>query len=382
MMITYTQEELSSIVHAFAFPGTITDWTPHGNGHINDTFLVRSTENGVLRKSILQRMNRTVFHNPTELMQNIAQVTSFLRKKITAAGGDPFRETLNLIPTTDDAWFFVDERGEFWRAFLFISDASCYDAVTDPKLFYETGNAFGRFQQMLSDFPSASLFETIPDFHNTPLRYQALLQAAQADPKGRLKNVSDEMAFFLDHADDYGVAERMKASGELPLRVTHNDTKLNNVLMDAETGDGVCVIDLDTVMPGLCAYDFGDAIRYGASTAAEDERDLSRVELSLPLFETYVRGYLSACGNALTEAEKNLLPLGAKIMTLECGVRFLTDYLQGDTYFHTSRPGQNLDRARTQLRLVEDMERKWARMEEIAAREGELAAHERGTGGT
>ena len=151
MMITYTQEELSSIVHAFAFPGTITDWTPHGNGHINDTFLVRSTENGVLRKSILQRMNRTVFHNPTELMQNIAQVTSFLRKKITAAGGDPFRETLNLIPTTDDAWFFVDERGEFWRAFLFISNASCYDAVTDPKLFYETGNAFGRFQQMLSD---------------------------------------------------------------------------------------------------------------------------------------------------------------------------------------------------------------------------------------
>ena len=183
-------------------------------------------------------MNRTVFHNPTELMQNIAQVTSFLRKKITAAGGDPFRETLNLIPTTDDAWFFVDERGEFWRAFLFISDASCYDAVTDPKLFYETGNAFGRFQQMLSDFPSASLFETIPDFHNTPLRYQALLQAAQADPKGRLKNVSDEMAFFLDHADDYGVAERMKASGELPLRVTHNDTKLNNIMIDDKTGEG------------------------------------------------------------------------------------------------------------------------------------------------
>lgn len=171
MMITYTQEELSSIVHAFAFPGTITDWTPHGNGHINDTFLVRSTENGVLRKSILQRMNRTVFHNPTELMQNIAQVTSFLQKKITAAGGDPFRETLNLIPTTDDAWFFVDERGEFWRAFLFISDASCYDAVTDPKLFYETGNAFGRFQQMLSDFPVRLSFRDDPGFpqHTAPL---------------------------------------------------------------------------------------------------------------------------------------------------------------------------------------------------------------------
>ena len=362
MMITYTQEELSSIVHAFAFPGTITDWTPHGNGHINDTFLVRSTENGVLRKSILQRMNRTVFHNPTELMQNIAQVTSFLRKKITAAGGDPFRETLNLIPTTDDAWFFVDERGEFWRAFLFISNASCYDAVTDPKLFYETGNAFGRFQQMLSDFPSASLFETIPDFHNTPLRYQALLQAAQADPKGRLKNVSDEMAFFLDHADDYGVAERMKASGELPLRVTHNDTKLNNIMIDDKTGEGICVIDLDTIMPGLSIFDFGDSIRFGASTAAEDEPDVSKVHFDLYLFELYTRGYLEAAGAALTDTEKEYLPWGAKLMTLECGIRFLTDYLEGDHYFKTHRPGQNLDRCRTQFKLVRDMEARWDEM--------------------
>ena len=365
MMITYTQEELSSIVHAFAFPGTITDWTPHGNGHINDTFLVRSTENGVLRKSILQRMNRTVFHNPTELMQNIAQVTSFLRKKITAAGGDPFRETLNLIPTTDDACFFVDERGEFWRAFLFISDASCYDAVTDPKLFYETGNAFGRFQQMLSDFPSASLFETIPDFHNTPLRYQALLQAAQADPKGRLKNVSDEMAFFLDHADDYGVAERIKASGELPLRVTHNDTKLNNIMIDDKTGEGICVIDLDTIMPGLSIFDFGDSIRFGASTAAEDEPDVSKVHFDLYLFELYTRGYLEAAGAALTDTEKEYLPWGAKLMTLECGIRFLTDYLEGDHYFRVHREGQNLDRCRTQFKLVADMENVWDEMASI-----------------
>lgn len=368
MMITYTQEELSSIVHAFAFPGTITDWTPHGNGHINDTFLVRSTENGVLRKSILQRMNRTVFHNPTELMQNIAQVTSFLRKKITAAGGDPFRETLNLIPTTDDAWFFVDERGEFWRAFLFISDASCYDAVTDPKLFYETGNAFGRLQQMLSDFPSASLFETIPDFHNTPLRYQALLQAAQADPKGRLKNVSDEMAFFLDHADDYGVAERMKASGELPLRVTHNDTKLNNIMIDDKTGEGICVIDLDTIMPGLSIFDFGDSIRFGANTAAEDEQDVSKVSLSLPLFESYTKGFLAGCAGSLTRAEVEMLPMGAKLMTLECGIRFLADYLMGDTYFKTAYPEHNLVRARTQIALVADMEEKWGEMENIVAR--------------
>lgn len=364
-MITYTQEELSSIVHAFAFPGTITDWTPHGNGHINDTFLVRSTENGVLRKSILQRMNRTVFHNPTELMQNIAQVTSFLRKKITAAGGDPFRETLNLIPTTDDAWFFVDERGEFWRAFLFISDASCYDAVTDPKLFYETGNAFGRFQQMLSDFPSASLFETIPDFHNTPLRYQALLQAVQADPKGRLKNVSDEMAFFLDNADDYGVAERMKASGELPLRVTHNDTKLNNIMIDDKTGEGICVIDLDTIMPGLSIFDFGDSIRFGASTAAEDEPDLSRVQFSLPMFEAFTRGFLKEAGQTLGAREIELLPMGAKLMTLECGMRFLADYLNGDKYFRVHREGHNLDRARTQFKLVRCMEESWAQMADI-----------------
>ena len=371
MMITYTQEELSSIVHAFAFPGTITDWTPHGNGHINDTFLVRSTENGVLRKSILQRMNRTVFHNPTELMQNIAQVTSFLRKKITAAGGDPFRETLNLIPTTDDAWFFVDERGEFWRAFLFISDASCYDAVTDPKLFYETGNAFGRFQQMLSDFPSASLFETIPDFHNTPLRYQALLQAAQADPKGRLKNVSDEMAFFLDHADDYGVAERMKASGELPLRVTHNDTKLNNIMIDDKTGEGICVIDLDTIMPGLSIFDFGDSIRFGAATAAEDERDLSKMSIDLNLFRVYTSGYLKACPG-LTDKEVELLPLGAKIITLELAVRFLTDYLNGDCYFKTDYEEHNLVRARTQMKLVADMERKWSQMQQIVREEAAI----------
>ena len=365
MMMTYTQEELSSIVHAFCFPGTVTDWTPHGNGHINDTFLVRSTENGMLKKSILQRMNRTVFHNPAELMQNIAQVTSFLRKKITAAGGDPLRETLNLIPTTNGSWFFTDEHGEFWRAFLFISDASCYDAVMDPKLFYETGKAFGRFQQMLSDFPSSSLFETIPDFHNTPLRFQALLQAAQADPKGRLKNVSEEMAFFLDHTDDYGVAERMKASGELPLRVTHNDTKLNNIMIDDATGKAICVIDLDTVMPGLTANDFGDSIRFGASTALEDERDLSKVSCDLHLFDVYAKGFIEGCGGALTDLEIEMLPMGAILMTFENGIRFLTDHLEGDHYFHIHREGHNLDRCRTQLTLVKDMQEKLPQMNEI-----------------
>ena len=234
--------------------------------------------------------------------------------------------------------------------------------MTDPKLFYETGNAFGRFQQMLSDFPSASLFETIPDFHNTPLRYQALLQAVQADPKGRLKNVSDEMAFFLDHADDYGVAERMKASGELPLRVTHNDTKLNNIMIDDKTGEGICVIDLDTIMPGLSIFDFGDSIRFGANHSAEDERDLSKVNFDLPLFDIYTKGFLEGAAGTLTDAEKEYLPWGAKLMTLECGIRFLTDYLEGDTYFKIHRDGQNLDRCRTQFKLVRDMEARWDEM--------------------
>ena len=233
-----------------------------------------------------------------------------------------------------------------------------------------TGTNFHRpgFQQMLSDFPSASLFETIPDFHNTPLRYQALLQAAQADPKGRLKNVSDEMAFFLDHADDYGVAERMKASGELPLRVTHNDTKLNNIMIDDKTGEGICVIDLDTIMPGLSIFDFGDSIRFGANTAAEDEQDVSKVSLSLPLFESYTKGFLAGCAGSLTRAEVEMLPMGAKLMTLECGIRFLADYLMGDTYFKTAYPEHNLVRARTQIALVADMEEKWGEMENIVAR--------------
>lgn len=366
-MITYTQKELSSIIHTFAFPGTVTDWTPHGNGHINDTFLIRSVQDGIPCKSILQRINRRVFHNPEQLMHNIAQVTAFLREKIKTDGGNPLRETLNLIPLKNGSWFFIDERGEYWRAFLFISDASCYDTVTSPQLFLEAGKAFGHFQKQLSDFPASTLFETIPDFHNTPMRCQALLQAAQKDPKNRLKNVSAQMDFFFSHADEYAVAETMKASGELPIRVTHNDTKLNNIMMDDVSQTGICVIDLDTVMPGLSIFDFGDAIRFGANTAAEDEPDVEKVSLSLSLFQTYTEGFLSGCGGSLTRAEVDMLPMGAKLMTLESGLRFLTDYLQGDTYFKTTYPEHNLVRARTQIALAADMERKWDNMQNIVA---------------
>ena len=360
--------ELSEIIGMFAFPGTFVEAIPYGNGHINDTYRLTFEQNGRPVYYILQRMNHKVFQKPEELMENIEGVTAWLKKKIQENGGDIYRETLNVIPSADGKAWCVDDTGEYWRAYYFIENALCLDQAAGAQDFYESAVAFGHFQRLLSDYPADTLHETIPDFHNTPLRYQALLQAAQADPKGRLKNVSDEMAFFLDHADDYGVAERMKASGELPLRVTHNDTKLNNIMIDDKTGEGICVIDLDTIMPGLSIFDFGDSIRFGANTAAEDEQDVSKVSLSLPLFESYTKGFLAGCAGSLTRAEVEMLPMGAKLMTLECGIRFLTDYLMGDTYFKTAYPEHNLVRARTQIALVADMEEKWGEMENIVAR--------------
>lgn len=363
-----------AVASRFATRGNAVLCGGYGAGHINTTLLV-ATDAG--RLYILQRINTDIFRHPDELMQNIVAVTEHLQKK----AADP-RHALRLVPTRDGRPYLTLEDGGCWRMYDFVLDGVCLQAAETPEDFYQSAVAFGEFQNLLADFPAERLYPVIPNFHNTVNRYENLKAAVDADVCGRVADVQAELDGFLAREETGGTLHRMMESGALPLRVTHNDTKLNNVMLDLDTRRPLCVIDLDTVMAGLSLYDFGDSIRFGASTAAEDERDLSRVELSLPLFETYVRGYLSACGNALTEAEKNLLPLGAKIMTLECGVRFLTDYLQGDTYFHTSRPGQNLDRARTQLRLVEDMERKWARMEEIAAREGELAAHERGTGGT
>ena len=354
---------------AFDFGGQVVGAVRHGQGHINDTFCVHTQAgDGPCRRFILQRLSSVAFHDPAALMENIVGVTRYLRRMIAEQGGDTERETMTVLPTCSGENYFTDSEGSAWRVYTFVEDTICLQSAETPALFAASARAFGRFQQMLSDFPSASLFETIPDFHNTPLRYQALLQAVQADPKGRLKNVSDEMAFFLDHADDYGVAERMKASGELPLRVTHNDTKLNNIMIDDKTGEGICVIDLDTIMPGLSIFDFGDSIRFGANTAAEDEQDVSKVSLSLPLFESYTKGFLAGCAGSLTRAEVEMLPMGAKLMTLECGIRFLADYLMGDTYFKTAYPEHNLVRARTQIALVADMEEKWGEMENIVAR--------------
>ncbi|MBP5151379.1 MAG: aminoglycoside phosphotransferase family protein [Lachnospiraceae bacterium] len=337
----------------------------YGNGHINDTFLVITEESGKEVRFILQRMNSEVFKDPVSLMNNIVLVTDYLRSQIIKAGGDPERETLTPLKTGEGKPYFKDENGFYWRAYTFITDALSLDRVRTPEDFYESAVAFGRFSGLMAGFDASLLTETIPDFHNTPKRYEAFEAAVSEDKCARAASVKEEIEFYRAHKADMEYCRGLLESGAIPLRVTHNDTKLNNIMLDAKTGKGICVIDLDTVMPGLSIYDFGDSIRFGANTAAEDEQDLSKVSLSTELFESYVKGYLKGAGGALTKEEIRLLPYGAKTMTLECGMRFLTDYLQGDTYFMVHREGHNLDRTRTQIRLVEDMERKWDEMEAI-----------------
>ncbi len=358
--------KIADAIFNMQFKGEVKEYRGYGNGHINDTFLVTVLlEDGSEQRYILQRMNHEIFRQPEELMENISRVTGFLREKIIRNQGDPNRETMNLIPTKDGGYFYKDEIGSYWRAFLFIERATSFDKVQSPKDFYESAVAFGHFQHMLSDYPAQTLHETIPDFHNTPVRFERFQQVVKEDICGRADGVQDEIRFFMEHGEEMGTTMRLLESDRLPLRVTHNDTKLNNIMIDNETGKGICVIDLDTVMPGLSINDFGDSIRFGANTAAEDEQDLSRVSLDLDLFDCYTDGYLEGCCGSLTKKEIEMLPMGAKLMTMECGMRFLTDYLEGDVYFKTHRPGHNLDRTRTQIALVKDMERKWDAMRSI-----------------
>ena len=358
-------EGLFEAAQGFALKGTLKDCIPYGNGHINDTFLITYQQNQQDVTYILQRMNKKIFTCPEKLMENIMGVTRFLQDKIKKAGGDPQRETLNFALTLEKKPYFIDSFGEYWRVARFIDQAYALDEVKTPNDFYQSALAFGRFQQMLADYPADTLYETIPDFHNTAIRFEAFKKAVEKDICHRAGNVQEEIRFVMEHEELAHALEKLSASGECPLRVTHNDTKSNNVLIDEVTGKGICVIDLDTVMPGLAVNDFGDSIRFGASTAAEDEKDLSKVSCSMELFEAYVKGFLEGCGGQLTEGEIANLPLGAKVMTYECGMRFLTDYLSGDTYFKIHRPEHNLDRARTQVKLVSDMENKWDQMQAI-----------------
>ena len=357
---------LNEALAAYDFGGQLVGAVRYGSGHINDTFVVH-TQPGEdpCRRFILQRISSAAFKHPDEVMANIVGVTSFLGEKIKEAGGNPARETMSVWATKSGENYYTDSEGGAWRVYPFVEDTICLQKAETPELFAASARAFGKFQRMLKDYPADTLYETIPKFHDTEDRLAKLKAAVAADVMGRVKEVGPELKFVQEREADCSVALSALCDGRLPLRVTHNDTKLNNILIDRESGEGICVIDLDTVMPGLAINDFGDSIRFGANHSAEDERDLTKVNFDLELFDVYAAGFLEGAGGALTETELDYLPWGAKLMTLECGIRFLTDYLEGDHYFRIHREGQNLDRCRTQFKLVSDMEAAWDDMKAV-----------------
>ena len=363
------EQQMKQILSMFKYEGEPCYCEAYGNGHINSTYKVECKNGDKTTRYILQRINNNIFPDTAALMDNIENITAFLKDKIRKRGGEVLRETLNLVPTVDGKNYYTDENGGNWRSYIFIEDTFCYEKIEKPQDFYNCGYAFGNFQNLLADFPAEKLNEVIPNFHNTPVRYENFKKAVEADVCDRAKSVGEEITFVNNRAKEMSALTDILEKGEIPLRVTHNATKLNNCMFDKATGKTICVIDLDTVMPGLRAYDYGDSIRFGATTGAEDEPDLSKVDFSLPLFESYTKGFIKACGESMDEKEALSLPIGAKIMTLECGMRFLTDYLEGDTYFKTSRENHNSDRCRTQFKLVSDMENMWDKMNEIVMRE-------------
>ena len=353
------KHKLEEILSTFKIEGEAFYCEPYGNGHINDTYLVKTkTENGE-NKYMLQGINTYVFKNPQGIMDNIEKVTNYLREK--ALG----KRVLSLIYNEDGHTYYKDSDGSFWRMYNFIDNAICLDIVDSADDFYECAVAFGKFQRDLCNFPADTLYETIPDFHNTPKRFETFLKACENNLSGRADTAKEEIEFVKNRKDFCSVLIDAYKEGKLPLKVTHNDTKSNNVMLDEETHKAVCVIDLDTIMPGFSVTDFGDAVRFGASTAAEDEKDLSKVNFDLDFFEAYVKGFIKGCQGMLDKKEIELLPEGAKMMTLECGMRFLADYIDGDLYFKTHYPEHNLVRARTQFKLVSDMEENWDKMKQI-----------------
>lgn len=359
-------QNLEDAIYAFPFHEQCCFVKPFGSGHINDTYaLFFNQQETEVPKYILQRLNTNVFTKPNEVMQNIFGVTEYLRNQIMETGGDSERETLNYLKTKNGKYCFVDSDGQVWRCYRFVENSFCYQQAETPEQFYQSALAFGHFLRQLGGYPADTLYETIERFHDTRNRFKDFKKAVRRDLKGRKASCKQEVQFMLDHEKDCAVLMDMLESGELPLRVTHNDTKLNNVLFDETNGKALCVIDLDTIMPGLAMNDFGDAIRFGASTAAEDEPDVDKVHFSLELYEAFTKGYLEEAGEVLTAAEKKNLPWGAKLMTLECGMRFLTDYLNGDTYFKVDHPTHNLERCRTHIKLVSEMEEHWDEMHSV-----------------
>ena len=356
---------MKDILTAWKWNGSVSEPIPYGEGHINQTYAITVTSEQGAKRYILQKINTDTFKDPAGLMENICGVTDFLREKARQRGNDPARATLHVVPTKEEKPYYQAVDGGCWRVYDFVEDTVCLQQVQSAEDFYQSAVAFGNFQHQLADYPAHTLHETIPHFHDTPKRFADFQRAVAEDRMGRAAQVQREIEFVRAREADYHIMVDLLAAGKLPLRVTHNDTKLNNVLMDKDSLQGICIIDLDTVMPGLSINDFGDSIRFGANHSAEDERDLSKVNFDLPLFEVYTKGFLEGAAGTLTETEKAYLPWGAKLMTLECGIRFLTDYLEGDHYFHTQREGQNLDRCRTQFKLVRDMEAQWDAMQDV-----------------
>lgn len=358
--------DMKRILDNFSFRGELAEIKPFGSGHINSTYIAKYVDEGKVRNYVIQKVNTVVFKNIDDLMSNVFAVTSFLREKIKNNNGNPHRETLQYIKTNNDELYFKDDDGACYRVYRFVDNSKCCDSVDSPEIFEKSGVAFGRFQRYLSDFPATTLNETIANFHNTRWRYEnEFLTAVNDDLAGRKNTCEDEILFVKERAGELSRLTDLADEGKIPIRVTHNDTKLNNVLFDNDSDEAICVIDLDTVMPGLALYDFGDSIRFGANTCCEDEKDVSKVKIDLDYFKAYAKGFLSEAGESLTQCEIDNLAFSAKLMTFECGMRFLTDYLNGDTYFKTAYPDHNLVRAKNQFALVEDMEKHMTEMENI-----------------
>ena len=360
--------EVKEVVTCFNIAGQLLDVSPYGSGHINDTYLSHFQEGYRIVRYIHQWINHQVFKEPEKVMENIERVTNYLRQQVIAAAGDPVREVLTLVPAQDGKSYYKSAQGNYWRSYIFIEGARTYDVVEDKQHLYSASKAYGNFQKLLSSLPGGRLHETIPNFHYTPHRYESFIRATEKDVMNRAQTVKSEIDLITGRVNDVSIVVDLIAKGLIPERVTHNDTKLNNVLIDEACGEGICVIDLDTVMPGSVLYDFGDSVRVGTTTAAEDEPDIGKVSLNLELFEYLVRGYLEAVSDFLAPAEIDYLAFSGRLITLEQAMRFLGDYLNGDVYYKTHRPQQNLDRARTQIKLVREMEKHFDAMDAIVNR--------------
>lgn len=353
----------STVFQNFQIHGSFLESRPHGNGHINETFVAAFSQSGTRVRYIFQRINHRIFKDPEALMDNILRVTGEIRRQLAKAGVlDVSRRVLEVIPASDGKPFYKDGGGGYWRCYPFIEGARTYDIIENTRQAYEAARSFGEFQNLVAGLEGPRLHETIPNFHDTRARFERLKKVAADDPQGRLASAMPEWEFILERERVTDVLLNLQAEGRIPERVTHNDTKLNNVMIDDAMETGICVIDLDTVMPGLALYDFGDMVRTATSPAAEDETDLSKVRMQMPMFEALVRGYLEAAGSFLNDAEKAHLAFSGKLIALEIGIRFLTDHLEGDVYFKTRRAGHNLDRCRTQLALVKSIEEQEAAM--------------------